>query len=56
MVKVVLKKCDTCIFSIFNYDVDYRLQNIYCKRINQNLCRAGYKKLKFCNYYEEKNK
>lgn len=51
----VLRKCDTCMFAVFNYNLDYRLQNVYCKKINQSLHKAGYRKLKFCNYYKSKN-
>jgi len=55
MKKNVLRKCDTCMFAVFNYNLDYRLQNIFCKKINQSLHKTGYRRLKFCNYYKSKN-
>lgn len=55
MENYVLKKCDTCMFAVFNYSFDYRLQSVYCKKINQSLHKTGYRKLKFCNYYINKN-
>lgn len=51
----MLKKCDTCVYSIFKYTKGYRLSNIYCKKIKGTLSKSCYKNLKFCNFYKGEN-
>lgn len=48
-------KCNTCKYAIFNYNKNYKLKNIYCKRIKDYLTIAGYRRLKFCNFYKNNN-
>ena len=48
-------KCNTCEYAIFNYNKNYRLKNIYCKKLKDYLSIAGYRRLKFCNFYKNNN-
>lgn len=47
-------KCNDCKYAIFKYDDNYKLKYVYCNRIKDKLGKTGYKRLKFCIYYEEK--
>lgn len=46
-------KCNDCKYAIFNYNENYKLKYVYCNYIKDKLSRAGYRRLKFCNFYEK---
>lgn len=46
--------CNTCKYARFNYNKKtWKLQYVFCEKIKDKLSKNGYRRLRFCNYYEK---
>lgn len=48
-------KCDRCCYSEFCYSASYQLKYVWCTKLGDRLSPTGYKHLKMCLFFKQKN-